>query len=94
VGGNSSDSTVSLPDVRQRYHVIEWKRLRKVGSAALSFIPMTRPLNCPQKPKLITLIHLMSVERFGRMVTSSTVEPTQNSDKCSRFVALTRSSFT
>jgi len=43
-----SEGRVPWPDVRQRYHVIEWKGLRNVGSAVLSFIPMTRPLNCPQ----------------------------------------------
>ena len=45
------------------------------------------PIKPFPKTKLIILIHLISVERFGRMVTRSTVEPTQNSDKCSRFVA-------
>src|SRR2546430_11924610 len=34
--------TVSLPDVRQRHEVIEWKRLRNVGSVAPSFTPIDR----------------------------------------------------
>src|SRR6266550_504279 len=37
------------PMCRQRHEVIEWKRLRNVGSVVPSCTPMTRPLSRPPR---------------------------------------------